>query len=210
VAYAIDVGDIFEIQAVGKLDGQTTRNTFHYFVTENDGGATGPNALDDIGQRFFDLIWLSIQSGISHEWVFSYISVQKIYPTRYRPDHLEAVDVGADETGGDANDSLPSGASVVLSRFAEKSDPEYQGRIYLAGIPTSDVDLSICVPLAKVKYEGMAALLTVALDVAAGFTLVPTLTKEGSFEVAADHLIKGSACDGVVRYQRRREVGRGE
>jgi hypothetical protein len=210
MAYTIAIGDIFEVQAVGVLDDQTTRNTFHYAVALNDPGEAGPDALQDIGQTFYDQVWVNIQSNMSHEWALKHISVQKIWPVRYRPDHLAPADIAADETGGDVNDALPSGAAVVLSRFAEKSDPEYQGRIYIPAIPVNHVDGSKVLLANLPAYEANAALLAFVLEPVAGFKLIPTLTVEGDFSVSADHQIKGSACDGIVRYQRRREVGRGE
>lgn len=205
-SYALVENDLIEIVIKGRLHGQTTRNVFHYRYTPAgptpDGAAELAVALDE----FVDLVVTSLIAFASVEWHCISATIQKVKPTRYQV--IEQV-VNLDGTAG--VNSLPSGASAVVSIRAILADRNSQGRKFFPAIPVEFEEDSI------LNEDGMTSLGAIAGNMLSSLNtndpdaLVPTtLTPTSGVAISAVYDVLGATPREVIRYQRRREVGVGE
>lgn len=192
-----------EIIRVQTLAGQQCMNVFYYRndIMTVDGGA----ALDEAIAEFSTLINNVIANLQSQDVTEIYTRAQWVHPTRYVarygiPALTEGVQVGT---------SLPSGAAVVVRRRSDLANRSSRGRIFVPGIPISNTLNSKMLPgWMTTNADDLAATVLVGLDlVASGLFMEPVIWSY-SDRNNADPCVTANV-DDVLRYQRRREVGRG-
>jgi len=203
MAYSIVRDDILELQIVGRLHGQETRNTFHYYYDGPLPYADGRGYLEALLTRFDTMVYGPLMDRISNEWTLTALTAQKIDAFRYRM----VTNPGSVEGGQVTGNSLPSYCAVVISRFAEIATHEGQGRIFIPGIPAADERDSELSDAAFALWLSIPGLLNTTLNPTVGGPAVPTLSRTQANarrqEVIQVQLRK------ILRAQRRREVGRG-
>jgi hypothetical protein len=201
--YSISQNSIVEMQMLGTLHGQRTRNIFHYRYT----GSTqldGPTTLDALMDEFEAEIQTPLRLLLSNEWMNDGVMAQLISPTRYRA-RFKAVATA----GGVVSSSLPSTSCVVLRRKAIASGRQYQGRVFIPGIPTQYEDNSRLGAGVIAGWTAAADLLKEPLEGGTAVeAFVPTITKIGPATALYD--VDIVELDTILRSQRRREVGVGE
>lgn len=206
--YSIQAPALMEIQLVGRLHGQRTRNVFHYLykpenIDLNDGRTAAENARDN-----FDVqVWNALQGLVSQEFTCEFITAQWVLPTRYR-----AVIQVNNEQGEVQGSSLPSYCAVVVSKYANNSGPIYQGRNYFAGIPvTSEAD-SLLSPAAFLAWDAFIDNLLIPLNLGLpeADVVLCTATPDSIFPLNVATEVNDVVLKNVLRAQRRREVGVGE
>lgn len=203
MAYPLVPLDVIEIQIVGTLHGQETRNTFHYFVDEaddsNDGAATIALLLAD----FETDVYNAMLSVMAADWSVKAITGQKITNGRMRL----VVHNPATTAGQVAGVSCPSTTAAVISRYGEGAGREFQGRVFIPAVPSTwEVDSKIS-PSRMSMYEAVAT--NLLGDLSDGMTLDchPTLNRSG-LDPDNQRVIATVARD-ILRVQRRREIGVG-
>lgn len=210
MAYPIGANSILEIQIVGRLDGQTTRNVFHYwYPTGSDGITDGEQAASDFAADFSGNVYVALTSLICTSWNLQYIQSQWIQPTRWRAVQQSATDLGVPQTGVIATACTPSGAAVVVSKYSEHAGHSFQGRNYFAGIPVSSLTNSVLNSLAQGNWDLFALTLLDTIVTSIGDAAVPVVIAQGAAG-STDHIVSTVTAQDTVRYQRRREVGQGE
>lgn len=202
--YAINTGAIVECQIIGRLHGQRTRNTFHYRYGGTVAIPDGVAELTALLADFITTVASPMMALQSNEWEREATSIQVISPTRYRA----IFDIGGG-SGGVQGESLPSGVSVVLRRQAIAAGRQYQGRIYVPGIPVSQELDSQLTAAARDLWQTFAAQLAVPLDGPGSLDDFVPVVHFGADANALD-AVHQVVCDENLRYQRRREVGVGE
>lgn len=204
--YPLQHNDLVEIQIVGRLDGQRTRNVFHYRfnpeVTEDDGIAGLTAALGDFETRVLEPL-LAVSS---NAWHVESCTIQKVASVRYRAiQSLLAV------SGDIEEDALPSGCSAVLSLYALDADRQSQGRKFFSGIPISQEANSILLEEYVLGIQTVGDAMMTPLSTGDVETLYLTLTTPTSpHSVTPQWDVVQTVARNIVRYQRRREVGVGE
>jgi hypothetical protein len=210
MSYPIGANSILEIQIVGKLDGQTTRNVFHYWYETGSAGITdGRLAAQQFGQAFADTLYTDLMATVSTSWTLQYIQSQWIEPNRWRAVQQTAAELAAPSGGSIVGNCTPSGVAVRVSRQAEHSGHAFQGGNWFAGIPESLVVGS------QLTIGGYNNFLAVASDMLLGLTsdggeeVSPVIIAKGAGG-STTHLVETTVVRPTIRYQRRREVGQGE
>lgn len=210
MAYVIPAGSTFEIQIVGRVDGQTTRNVYHYWYPTGgeaigDGKAAAQALILAFGATVYDESTL-LQSNL---WTLQYLQGQWIMPIRYRSIQMAAADAGVSPGGQITAASLPSNSSACVSLYCLKSGRTFQGRKFVPGIAVTRVAAS------KLDVTGLGLLSNAALsmlgdqDDGDGHTVVPVLLKKGTNPITERVIFEATARD-TIRCARRRTVGRGE
>jgi len=206
--YVINTPALLELQVVGLLHGQTTRNVFHYAKADTTTIPDGLAHLTAFTLAFSANLTAAMRACASNEWSVRRITYQWIKPTRYR--QLEvAISPNA---GTVVQNSLPSGASIVLSRYTRRSGTRWRGRTYLAGIPATFEDDSKVAAAGANPLNALATILQ-TVQVINGVSMYPWVNKDaptGSQADTDDHTVDAVFYRDVIRYQRRREVGVGE
>lgn len=202
-SYNINQNAITEIQILGRLHGQRTRNVFHYRYT----GTTpldGPTTIDALLEEFQVEILEGIRGLLSNEWMCEALSGQLVAPVRYRVRFKVINQAGAVQQG-----SLPSTTCVVMRRTAILSGRKYQGRVYIPGIPTGSEQDSVLHPNVLVPWTDASISLKEPLSGGTAVEpFVPNLRRTAPASALEDVELTG--LDTVLRIQRRREVGVGE
>jgi len=196
------------IQIVAMLHGQRVRNVFHYLYPPDgidlpDGKTAADNAIDD----FIVNVLNPLLPLTSTEYHVDRVTAQWVLPTRYRATF--------DDTGWDGTaqgNCLPSYCAVVVQKYAELAGPEFQGRNYFAGIPSSMEDNS---RIEAVSYDdwttfAVQLLLPLNLGLPASDVFLITKTPESINPIDIASIVVDSSVNPVLRAQRRREVGVGE
>lgn len=206
--YQINPNAVIEIQLVGRLHGQTTRNVFHHYLP--GGGAPiadGAAAALDAAEFYRDTHWAQLRLSLSNQFSLQYITAQWIKPNRYRQVVL-APPVSPGDKGADAAESSPSGCAAVISFYSELAGKRYRGRKYFAGVPNGSIVQSILESGVLDSFQTLGNNLLQSIATGANL-LPPTLAKTDTPPPAAQVILQAVARD-TVRYQRRREVGVGE
>lgn len=201
--YSITGDAIIETQIVGRLHGQTTRNIFHYWKT-GPVVADGAEELSLFNTQFKAMVYDVMRLCLSEEWALQYLQHQWIHPTRYRARQFSYASGGAL-----AGNSLPAFVSVCISKYAELSGPEYQGRNYFPGVLVDhEVDSKLTVA-AQALFGGLAdALKEEWSTVNANYK--PVITDAATALGTAEYVVQDTVLRDILRVQRRREVGQGE
>ena len=195
--------DLVEIQVVGRLHGQETRNVYHYYVSAAAVIPDGRSALVTAGNDFLANLYEAVLAFQSNEWTCSAVTIQKIAPQRFRLIKLTPSDL----IGDVESNSLPSSSAAVISRYAEQAGRAFQGRVFIPGVPTTFEEDSLINEDGMLLLEAAAAFFDDELAIDGSAVLRPTLAHTGN-DPAPQQVVDAIATD-VLRVQRRREVGRG-
>jgi hypothetical protein len=201
--YPLPPQAVVEVQILGTLHGQRTRNTFHYLYTGStplDGPATLDALLTEFEQEVGNVI-LALQS---NEQMCDGYQIQLIHPTRYRSRFLASATPGSVQSS-----SLPSTSTVVLGRQGIVAGRRYQGRIYVPGVPLNHEDNSK-IAVGQINAWTLAAekLKKVLKGATVNDVFVPVVSKKQV--VTGLDSVELTSMDPVLRVQRRRELGVGE
>jgi len=201
--YVLNDKDIAEIQIIGRLHGQETRNTFHYYIATASPIADGKAALTTLVNSFLSPVYEKILDFQSDDWTCSAVTVQKVSTTRMRLIKVTPSDLIGNHSGL----SCPSTTAAVVSRYCEEAGRSFQGRIFIPGVPLNLEENSL------VNEEGMelldivATALKATITISGGVDAIPTLSK-GAHDPVTQRVVDATASD-KLRVQRRREVGLG-
>lgn len=203
MAYTIPASSILEMQLRYTLDGQQLINVFHYRVD-------GP-VLDGAGSLIafagdFDLkVARPLAGHQSNNVLNRAIRAQWVYPARYVPYDMPSFFT----IGQVAASSESGGTAVSLKRLGDRANRKNRGRIYLGGVPETGCQIST---LTNAYYNALNAEWAVAcqasLDYAGEGRFADPVIWSYKRPIEFTVVESGSA-DRYVRYQRRREVGRG-
>lgn len=203
IAVPVADGDIFELRLIGTLHGQMVMNTFHYKnVTVTPTNLTGVN-FDQLAAAFETAFVTPLLNLLSEELTDVVTQVQKIEPARYLA-YTYNNDPGVGQVTGSA---VPSGVSVVMRRRAQEAGRYAQGRIYVPGLPVAYEDDSELAAAQVTPFTNVAAGMLTDLVIPDTITLSPVLYNKQIGTALYD--VQVTEVDTALRYQRRREVGRG-
>lgn len=189
-------GDLYQINVVGQLHGQTTVNTFYYRVSVEGVG--------DPRQKLIDS-WLAhvhplYADCLSQEWVTLKLESLGLQPI------LPKIDF-ADATAGTVlGESLPSSVAAVARRKTLTPGRTGRGRVYLPAVPASfETDSKLTVG-SLATYNALT--LELGLDISdGGWTFHPQHVRRKPAVQGLE--IDRWTMDTVLRNQRRRQVGVG-
>lgn len=210
MAYPIPAGSTLEIQVVGRLDGQTTRNVFHYWYPT--GGAAiidGAASAQALLQQFADDVYTVMVDLQSNLWTLQYMQAQWILPIRYRAIQVVAAELAVSPGGLIVGASMPANVSACVSLYCQKAGKPFQGRKFIPGIAASRVAASKLDVTGFGFLEAMALAFKEDIDDGATAVLVPVLLKKGTAPTT-DKVVMFAEARDTVRCARRRTVGRGE
>jgi hypothetical protein len=209
-AQDMGLNDIMEVRISGDLDGQVCINTFHYEVTS----VSAPGAQATMAQILPVLVtslWDNgVNKGLSYITSTDYLNVtmvgQKVFPARFVPIFAVLAGTGGTIGGG----TFSSGASGVIARKSIVASHKGRGRVFIPALPLTFVTAS------ELNGVGLTAYSLASADwnqpkVIAGTGGTVTLTPI-IFNLLAPtnrQPIAFTENNQQVRYQRRREVGRG-
>ena len=197
-------GDIVEIQIRGRLDNQRTINTFHYAYT-GTGTDDGDTRVRDILAMFDTTLHAGIATVTGVDQRYEALRGQRIFPTRVVPVDI----VPSAVAGAISTQCSPSGASVVIRRSGLISTPHAYGRIFVPGVPMVQIGQSTLIPAARAAWNAaVVPFMNANLVDSAGDVWNPVIYDKASPASSED--VFHAALDPVIRYQRRREVGKGE
>jgi len=210
MAYPIPAGSTLEIQIVGRLDGQTTRNVFHYwYPTGGPAIIDGANSATIMGTQFGLDLYSTWVSMVSNTWTLQYIQAQWILPIRYRAIQLTAAVMTVSPGGLIVGPALPVNSSVCVSEYGQQAGKQYQGRKFFPGTALSLVNSSKLTVTGKGDLDLVAAEMLNPLDDGIGAEVVPVILKKGTAPVTAK-IVQETIARDTTRCARRRTVGRGE
>jgi len=196
---------IVQVQIVGTLHGQRTRNVFHYHKW--NGAVTDGKAFLTTFLNWFDQnVGDPIRDCQSWEHVTDWIQAQFIRPDLYR-----AVNLIKNVAGGVQENSLPSGVAVVVSTYAEAAGRAFQGRRFFPGIPVTHEEDSLLSEDGVTAWGFIPAKLLMEYnEVTTGVKMTPIITDTALGLNTPSFYMKDTILRHTLRYQRRREVGKGE
>lgn len=213
MSYHPATNSIVEVQVVGRIFNQRTRNVFHYGMVRVGGGVfdSGRVTLGHVGSMFAENIMTAFTPCVSEDWTFEYLQAQFIDPVRYRLRRFTVADLTIDETGQVASPSQAPSVTACISLFMDGSGKEYQGRRYLPALPTSFNDNGNLSGPGVTAFAALADSCVAPYDWIGDdpFTMYPTLLTTG-FVNGEMQYITSRAVHLPLRSQRRREVDRGE
>lgn len=199
---ALPVGAILEVRLRGFIHGQETVNVFHYAAAQAVSDAVGE--LDLLKTAANSALVQKLRLYTTTEMAGMRTDLQWVYPTR------TVANLGSTpgQVGNLAGASVTSGATLVVRRTTQLAGRKYRGRIYLPGLPASYFTISQLnntVPAAF--YDDLTGMVTGSLTAANGNVYNPVIWSWKNKTVSTP--IVAGAVDPVIRYQRRREIGKG-
>jgi hypothetical protein len=201
--YPVLNDDIAEVRWEGLLDGQVVMNTFHYQV--DTGTVDGQLEMETIAASFEALVWNVIAAAISMSVTNVRIIAQLVHSFRYR----KVIYVPMNVNGAVAPPAEVSGASVVVARFGDLALPTNQGRIYIPGIAKADtLDSQVTAAWGAANFGPLITAMEADLVGQAGASWRPVLWTYATPTLSVD--VTTANVDSVIRYQRRREIGKGQ
>lgn len=202
--YPIPGNSIMELQYRYKMNGQQCINVFHYLGAYSfaDGRAAATEMLNDFINRVAGIIQARQTSQVTD----CRSRAQWVYPTRYA--HIELAH--PDPEGGQAPPTLSIGTSIVLKRMSDLASRSSRGRVFIGGGPVADAVVGeLTVGALGTWNDLVSPVLLVELDTlaspGAGKPIIWSYTDPDN----RDYVVT-TAADRALRYQRRREVGRGK
>lgn len=204
--YTIEPPALMEIQIVGRLHGQRTRNVFHYVYRNQDPIVDGNAVALAVAGEFVDQVYAALITMVSNEWTCEAVTAQWVQPIRYRMAHV----VPETAVGVIVGNSLPAYCAAVISLYTELSGRPHQGRKYIAGVPSQYEENSNISDVYVDLLNDLGAMMTENLEVAGPATFEPTLTTPDSWPAVTEQAISDWVPRKILRVQRRREVGVGE
>ena len=200
--YAIPAGSIAEIQWRYKIQGQQCINVFHY---KNDVSmADGATNLIGLMNEFDPNVANVFQSYQTTEVVEGRIRGQWVYPTRYVYEEQPMVD----DAGTSAPPTVSIGTCLVVRRKSQLASRSARGRIYFGGLAGSYLTIGTWNSTLTPVIKGLMQDAVKAAFVVDGVNFTPVIWSYAD-PGNADEVVT-SLVDPYARYQRRREVGRGE
>jgi len=213
MSYHPPTNSIVEVQVVGRVFNQRTRNVFHYGLVRVGGGVfeSGRVTLGHVGSMFAENVYTAFTPCVSEDWTVEYIQCQFIDPVRYRLRQFTAADLILQETGEVASPSQAPSVTACISLFMDGSGREFQGRRYLPALPSSFNDSGNLSGPGVTAFRALADSCVAPYDWIGDdpFTMYPTLLT-GNFVNGEMQYITSKEVSLPLRSQRRREVGRGE
>lgn len=198
---SIIAGSIIECQYSYKVDGQLCVNVFHYRARsaeplfENDAA----NLLTDFDLKVAAIIAQAQSADITN----GMLRIQPVFPTRYV--YLEFPEPNG---GGGAAGMSVSGTSVVVRRRTDFASRSSRGRIYIGGIPkTSILASQVTAAFIAANAAGLQNAMTASLVGGFGNTYDPVIWSYA--DKTHNEIIVSGNLDPIIRYQRRREIGKG-
>lgn len=206
--YPLTGPQLFEVQIVGTLHQQTTRNVFHYAKTDSSSLTDGDSEVGALLTSFKNTVFTFFQAVTSQEWSLKWLQGQIVKPSRYVPKYMQVVPASGLVTG----ECLPSGCSVIIATASEYAGRAHQGRKYIPGIP---VAWELNSTINPVNMTGYSALATQMKEQLTGTTTAwsPWIgLKPSSLDSVYNngYIIRTTLAKQIIRYQRRREVAVGE
>lgn len=202
----LSTGTIVQVTLEGRLFAQTTLTVLHYRL-DATGGPTDMDLLFDqfrtaltVGTTNF---YESYIECLSADYVPSYITMQAIYPIRYRARIYTPIQV----SGLVAGDSMPPGVQVSITKQSALAQRDGIGGVRMPAVPISFVIEGQISPSAEDAYTIFANNLNNAYVAGAGNTFTPVifhrLNPDNSLVIAT------AIVQRTVRTISRRVVGRG-
>jgi len=199
-------GAILECVIRGLSDDQVTLSYFHYrlnnAVADSDGTALVNsfdglfNSVGNVADRYLDCC--------SEDWLFTDVTYQWIYPTRFTFQRKDPFDVA----GHVAEPMMPSNTAVALTKRTFLAGRTQRGTLHMPGVPTTFVLNSRVQPAGVTAYEALGDSIDNILTLATDEVFEPLIfhralpnTSVQIQEVDSQHF---------VRIMRRRTVGVGE
>ena len=196
-------GGIFEFQIRGMLDSQRVINTFHYVTLS--GVADQTTTLDAAAVDFMTEVLSPLAQGMSNFVSFTSVRGQAVWPTRFVAKEYTPAPGG----GQLMEDSIVSGGSMVVRRKSSFANRRGRGRIYVPGMPLSAVTNSVINNAWLALFEtAITDGIKVSLPDGEFGQIHPVIWSPNT-PTQFFRVIDGEI-DPSIRYQRRREVGRGE
>lgn len=197
------VGDIFEWQLLGIMEGQRTRNIFHYrTVAEAGTGAT----LQAMGGALYTNIGTLLRLFMSSNYFTEGFRITRIRPTLGVPYE----DSDESDAGAVAGDSLPTFVAAIITIHTALGGRKRRGRKYIGGVPEANADQSGLTAAALVVLQNAADEFNDAITVG-------TLGNETQIEPVlysrsdnTFNLITGATARSKLGTMRSRKIGRGE
>lgn len=203
MAYPVATGAIAELQYRYTIANQQCINVFHYRLQTDiiDGGAWMINAITN----WMDTLGVVIQSYQTSEVTQIHVRGQWVYPTRY----VAVEYTPADSVGGDAAPAVSIGTSIVMRRRSEVASRSARGRIYIGGVSKARTDVGT---IKDIEYGGIngnlqPVMLSSLVDPGPVISALAVIWSY-SDPTHSDEVVTAEL-DPNLRYQRRREVGRG-
>lgn len=210
MAITVQADDIVECLVNLRIEEQVCINTFHYQVLSVTGAPTinlGA-VLTEFVLATFDGLSPAYPGVLTLDISAIFCTAQRINPTR----SARLFMVPVNPAGTQPNPHLPSGASVVIRRQGDVAGRHNQGRIYVPGIPATNVDAAAPSKIQPgspglTDYATITTLLNTNLTATDGgvtAVLQPILVDKTSGGVGA--IVTRVFLDPIIRYQRRREL----
>lgn len=190
------IGDVFQLNVIGQLHGQTTVNTF-YFRVRIDGGGDPRDALISAWVAGVRAGWLS---AANQEWVLARLEASGIQPASPKLERADGVG-----TGLSLGPCLPSEVTAVIRRKTLEVGRRGRGRVYIPAVSSSFENDSRLSAAGTLAYLALIDVLKVDI-MAIGYTFSP---QHVSRTPLSAYPIDRWVVDDVLRSQRRRQPGRG-
>jgi hypothetical protein len=207
MGYSVDPTSVVEVTIRGLMADQRIINTFHYSMTTplTTDISDGLNELGQIVTEFDSVVCSPLTNLLTTELFVDSIRAQWIWPTRF------AYFEGPSTTGGGtlAPPALPTGASLVLRRRGSLAGRHSQGRVFLAGVKTSQVVGSVLTSAADSAWIAIAGCIGQSFTTATSMNVYNPIVLNRTAPNLSQ-LVTQVYVDDIIRYQRRREVGKGE
>lgn len=202
MAYDIPAGGVLEVQHRYRLQGQQCINVYHYEAEVDipDAGAELPfiAAAFDLG------IANPIQTYQTNECIDGTIRAQWVTPFRY----VYFQQPMADTVGTAAPPTTSIGTSLVVRRRSERATRSARGRVYIGGIAQTYLTIGTWNSSLTTAIRDVIANAVKSTLVANMINYYPIIWSYAD-PVNKDRVVSAEV-DTYARYQRRREVGRGE
>jgi len=215
VSANLAISQVVQINLTAIFDGQRCMCTFAYSISAQ--GAFPPKTVLDLMTAFDQNVWCDgLTKGLAFIMVKEVKDVRITGQVVVGPGSRSVLEVlvpaGALIGQGPNSPPLPSGAAACISRKGKLAGPQYQGRIYVFGIPSLYVTASELNDQFMTDYLVAAGGIFEPIVLGAGgnnFTCTPCLHAPGQSPLPAQIGLTGTVHT-PVRYQRRREVGVGQ
>lgn len=203
MAYLIPMSSVLEVQYRYTLQSQQCINVFHYVneIEFADGAAAAGELADDFIGKVAQA-WSVFQTV---EVANHAVRAQWVNPVRYQyVEHPFTPDSPAS-----AAPTLSIGTAAVLRRRGEVASRSTRGRVFLGGLPVSQLNIGTWIPGALNTLNtqiapGLATPLAIGGGDDSCFPIIWSYT-----DPLNKDRVSTTQADPYARYQRRREVGRG-
>jgi hypothetical protein len=206
---------VVQINLTGLFNGQRCICTFHYYAQAE--GTAPTVTMFDFLQAWHNVLWHNLVDpdlgldNMFHETVTDVSLTGQIVAGTGSRSLLEVFDASPSTGAHTGGIALPSGNAIVLSRTGRLAGPKNRGRIYTFGVPSIFNDQSMLTQTCKDTINLIIPQLQKTFDfgqvpnrllmhtcVITGFVPPTTAQQDLTYGINPS-----------IRYQRRREVGRG-